>query len=919
MGGGMEYTYEGNSNPYQLWKPPSGYFPRGEAPPPYEEAVALAQAEALSTQCTVSVATTTHRTMPLGLNPNEPMLNEAQPNITTSTTNLINININNGGNITALATGENHQSPYSLASSNLSSNNQPRSTQTHSNCSSSSSSIGEPSNMLTVRSNNHNQSYQLQQAQANSSCVQAATLMTMPSMQGQTQCSNNTALSQMCNSQATNTIVATQSHTYQVPTNNQVSAEVVECTYKNCTLNMKVSGNSRQNRDSSVPNAASASMQQCPTNCNLTGNQECTMSSLSEENRNSSAAILPPPLFDENEMQPEITCVEMIKTPSSMRRYHRTIPRHFTATNTDPMGSHKDKAGISGSNGGSNTLHTQSVTNKKPTCQCPVQHVPMTYMGTSHFNSQHHSQNNMFLSSLSTKLVNNNVASSNAKPSIALPAKNSSHSTSTSKGASKLHTDTSSSFLKTEHSSSGTLRRSNHHSSGSYPNHNGNKIATISRHVVEQRHHDTGQTQQQHSGQVQSILKTPTAKERMHNNHHSNLMKSSVGSEVFNPPFPIQFIDGMSKLNAADSSQHPALPPKMYKSHQPSCSQNGGLKQSNPAYVSKIHTISKPSEAQPVPPRTTSVSRSSGAYSHQLNILSTAPQQYPSSPAYTKSLPRKDDKIHTLTLPPPAGMLNVEKSQSMGKINTTTYYPMQNGHVTYTLPKSSNGKVSLNSTIASVVSKVPSVISIPSPSMSLQTIDNAVQPNQHPTTPTQTIAPTSSSKALLSATTYDTIHKSSVINQPFSSIPPTEKMKSTTLPKSKVTTPTTSAPLTSTFSSKSDEKPLPVCTTSKNCSNPKEHFLPNDTSLDDDYLSECENCKTAHSSRYYLEEEIEEAPQETMTLQRKMDDKEEEPAYYRTSLTLPTNTKKTTTIKNNREQWFSSIPASSSSDEEANE
>lgn len=53
MGGGMEYTYEGNSNPYQLWKPPSGYFPRGEAPPPYEEAVALAQAEALSTQCTV--------------------------------------------------------------------------------------------------------------------------------------------------------------------------------------------------------------------------------------------------------------------------------------------------------------------------------------------------------------------------------------------------------------------------------------------------------------------------------------------------------------------------------------------------------------------------------------------------------------------------------------------------------------------------------------------------------------------------------------------------------------------------------------------------------------------------------------------------------------------------------------------------
>lgn len=52
------------------------------------------------------------------------------------------------------------------------------------------------------------------------------------------------------------------------------------------------------------------------------------------------------------------------------------------------------------------------------------------------------------------------------------------------------------------------------------------------------------------------------------------------------------------------------------------------------------------------------------------------------------------------------------------------------------------------------------------------------------------------------------------------------------------------------------EKPLPILTTSTNCTNPKEHFLPNDTSLDDDYLSECENCKTAGSgSRYYLDDE----------------------------------------------------------------
>jgi hypothetical protein len=49
----MEYPYEGNNSHFQLWKP-THFFPRGEAPPPYEEAVALAQAESLSAaSCTV--------------------------------------------------------------------------------------------------------------------------------------------------------------------------------------------------------------------------------------------------------------------------------------------------------------------------------------------------------------------------------------------------------------------------------------------------------------------------------------------------------------------------------------------------------------------------------------------------------------------------------------------------------------------------------------------------------------------------------------------------------------------------------------------------------------------------------------------------------------------------------------------------
>lgn len=66
------------------------------------------------------------------------------------------------------------------------------------------------------------------------------------------------------------------------------------------------------------------------------------------------------------------------------------------------------------------------------------------------------------------------------------------------------------------------------------------------------------------------------------------------------------------------------------------------------------------------------------------------------------------------------------------------------------------------------------------------------------------------------------------------------------------------------------------------------------------FRSECENCKSAHGSRYYLAEDDEDelsSPNETMTLQRRPNETQTDtlghcPTYYRTSLTLPTNTKK---------------------------
>lgn len=39
--------YEEAASHYPLWKPHGNYWPRGEAPPPYEEAVAAARVEAV--------------------------------------------------------------------------------------------------------------------------------------------------------------------------------------------------------------------------------------------------------------------------------------------------------------------------------------------------------------------------------------------------------------------------------------------------------------------------------------------------------------------------------------------------------------------------------------------------------------------------------------------------------------------------------------------------------------------------------------------------------------------------------------------------------------------------------------------------------------------------------------------------------
>ena len=233
-----------------------------------------------------------------------------------------------------------------------------------------------------------------------------------------------------------------------------------------------------------------------------------------------------------------------------------------------------------------------------------------------------------------------------------------------------------------------------------------------------------------------------------------------------------------------------------------------------------------------------------------------------------------------------------EQQQSQQSSSNYTTLP-KNHHQQQPASQQIYGKVSnpSRSVLNDVVNKVPSVIMLPipqqqpplktvtmTPSNSLVKISTKIDDGEHPT---------SSGSACHSqnSTLKRTKVKREIINA-------NEKVISSKGSMNNV------HEKVSRCDSRCIDKPLPILTTSTNCTNPKEHFLPSEASLDDDYLSECENCKTAgQGSRYYLDdEELDELPlQETMTLQRKLmneNDENDQQNYYRVSSTLPTNTNK---------------------------
>ncbi|XP_017140707.1 AF4/FMR2 family member 4 isoform X1 [Drosophila miranda] len=1045
----IDYSYGGAATHYPLWKP---HFPRGEAPPPYEEAVAISQAEALSAQCVVSLPASSQRavasvsqqqqlqqqqqqalqahqahlqqhTLQLHTQPQQhhaPYAQQLVPHpqhahqmaaaaaaaagggsvlpqsnqYTQSTTNLINININSGG-VTTIATGENHQPPYSLQSE-----------QQHS--------------LEQQQQQHHHQQLQLQhqqqlaQAQVSNGSICLQT-MPKPSGGGSSECSYKnchlnisasvttaaaTSSSASYTASRRTTPRGSQELLHQLPQQQQLQQQQTQQQQYLTVADVEINASASAASYHSLP--ASSELLATPTHAQVLQHQQQQQQQQQQHHQQMLAAAMSAPSMEilqpleistisagpacstadqatqlplhatlkaqqqqqhqqqqQQQQQQQLSLVSgsSNKTPSSSRRYHRTIPRYFAVA--DPLQVNVSSKSKSSSSSNSNSSEAaSSKASKKPMCQCPIQHVPMSYMGST-------ANANAFLSGAG-KLFSN--SSSNSSPTCSL-----SPGAAVGGGGSVRHAGTlaygqraKSSTNLQQHAQDlitaagvGTLKRSGGAACGHEL-----KIATISKQVGDetQTHHHphvSGSSGGSSGGvNVSAIIPPPPlqhaedvsappivlgrVQKRSSSSSNSGELRgrstngsgsaagrsassSSSGgggaADVLSSAYLNRKVDAYLSLTQKQQ-QHffNQQQQQQQKQQQKKQQQQQNPDQSNPTLPPKLYKSLTNLKSATVTKTSTAPAPTSSSSSSNNNSVATIYTLSKPGGA-SSSVQRKEQTTPTLTLPPasPNAASTGEKLLlASGKINSSTFYPLAN-HVTYTLPKHISGKVSLNSTINSVVSKVPSVISIPSVEN-----NNATGGGQG-TAATTAVTSKSTTLPKILRVKRDTGTGTGTSTSPAIAHcqMPNYPLAASKSSASGVRSATASASTT-------PSKQLPVCTTSKNCLNPKEHFLPNDTSLDDDYLSECENCKIAQSAKYYLDAEMSgggssASPQETMTLQRKsLEETKEEPhdSYYRSSHTLPSNAKKhgSSSKNNNREPWqFSTIPAASSSDEDVNE
>lgn len=635
------------------------------------------------------------------------------------------------------------------------------------------------------------------------------------------------------------------------------TATAMACSYKNCTISGSLNCNrsvrrsdivfqtpqhTRIIREPDLASSTASSRNQFSRPSHRAENNICRPTADTE--RETTNAILPPPLFDETVISSNTLpllpndSIRQIKS----RRHHRTIPRHFTVsaapsssadpppTSNGPLAKsskpNEDHSKISPpvcSSASAPSSSSAAVSNKKLICQCPVQHVPMTYMGSNHLNFTRNQSNDMLLTSLAK-----NVAKSASFTS----------SPSTSTVTQCYQRNSASGLLSAAPSTSRSQLVSSGQSNSLHMPKTPVKIPTISKRIG---NNEFDTIMPAISAQMVADVKNNSPSNKRAALSKIELLPDEIkptsiiaNTDIFaSSPFPIQFIESMGKSKeTATTERNPVLPPKMYKM--------SGHSQQQQQPSSRIHTISKP------------IGGTSFTPSAQISLDPPLKRREHREHRENSKSPSRDRSMSLSLSTAPASDTRSHSNQSSKNTNyPTTNFAMLPNANHYTLPKPTTAKMSLNSTINDVVSKVPSIVNIRSGKSS-----KVHSPNESKST-----SSTFANMDYRSLTSHTrSIGGAAAANQ-----------------------------------SKNEDKPLPVCTTYTNCSNPKEHFLPNDTSLDDDYLSECENCKSAHGSRYYLDEEHDEQPQETMTLQRKMDEKEDEQTYYRTSSTLPTNTKQKTT------------------------
>lgn len=362
-----------------------------------------------------------------------------------------------------------------------------------------------------------------------------------------------------------------------------------------------------------------------------------------------SQTILPPPLFDTNcapgnfnqcyEIQNHpgnyctLSAIEMPKITTSSKRLHRTIPKHFT------MSSPSSSAILAGEMNQQQQHHGSSRNNenKKPSCQCAVQHVPMNYMqfpspqpGQGHTQQpmqelqpvpqqfpapQQRHQHSIYMSGSKKHNVIKSTSAMNNSSSGKIQ-------TIANSELMGMATEVEMSGTIISSGGSGTLRRSHKSSSSNSSSMavpttpNKKSIATIS--IPSSAHQSTAgstpgyytpkmeikhQPPQPQQQQIHSILKN-----KNHSGCHVNVINVTEGS----------------------CEKNPILPPKMYKTPE---SSHRALKvpisssgPQTPSSSKQIHTISRPNELTTSSSQFSLLSINSGGGSQKYQQQS--PQQY---------------------------------------------------------------------------------------------------------------------------------------------------------------------------------------------------------------------------------------------------------------------------------------------------